>query len=112
MPRMSDRRSVGANAVVDNVLTGKLHEFLSEDSIIRLYAVAAAVGLNVSLLVGGESIVQDQEISGAGGFPLIPDHFVAEGAGFAGDRVVLSLRNTTAAAIITATVLDTEPIAA
>ena len=112
MPRMSDRQSVGANAVVANVLTGKLHEFLSEDSIVRCYAVAAAVGLNVSLLVGGESIVQDQEISGAGGFPVIPDHFVAEGAGFAGDRVILSLRNTTAAAIVATSIVETEPIAA
>ena len=111
MPRMSDRQSVGANAVVANVLAGKLHEFLSEDSIVRLYAVAAAVGLNVSLLVGGESIVQDQEVSGAGGFPVIPDHFIAEGAGFAGDRLVLSLRNTTGAAIVATTIVDTEPIA-
>ncbi len=111
MPRMSDRQSVGANAVVANALAGKLHEFLSEDSLVRLYAVAAAVGLNVSLLVGGESLVQDQEVSSAGGFAIIPDHFVAEGAGFEGDRLVLSYRNTTAAAIIVTSIVDTEPIA-
>ena len=109
MPRMTDVRSVGANSTVENVLAGKLHEFLSTRSLVRLMCVAGAVGLRVSLLIGGEALVQDQEISGANRFPIYPDDIVAEGAGFGGDRITVSVRNTTAAAITANTVVDTVP---
>ena len=111
MPRMSDREVVAANTTVSNVLSGKLHEFLTEPSAVRLYLTGSAVGLFTSLLVGGEAVVQDQEVSGANRFPLIPDDFVAEGAGFQGDRIVVSVRNSTGAAITAVTVVDVEPIA-
>lgn len=110
MPRMSDVRSVAANSVVDNVLSGKLHEFLGEDSAITLLAAASAVGARVTLLIGGESVIQDQEIGAANRFPIYPDDFVAEGAGFQADRLLLSIRNTTGGAITVQTVVDTSAI--
>lgn len=110
MAVMTDVRSVAGNTVVENVLSGKLHEFLQEDSIVRLAAVASAVGIRVTLLVGGEAVIQDQEISGANRFPVEPDDIVAEGAGVGGDRLVLSLRNTTAGALTVNSKLTTEPM--
>ena len=110
MHRMSDVRSVAANSVVENVLSGKLHEFLGENSSVRLLATGSAAGARVTILVGGESLVQDQEISAANRFPLFPDDFVVEGAGFSGDRMVLSLRNTTGVAITVQSVVDTDPL--
>jgi len=109
MSVMTDNQSVAANATVDNVLAGKVHEFLSEDSIIRLAASAAAVGLNASLLIGAEVLVDDQEISSSNRFPTFSDDLLAEGAGFGGDRMILRLRNTTGAAIIVRTMLSVEP---
>lgn len=109
MPRMTDVRSIAANTMVDNVLAGKLHEFLGEICRVRLYAIAAAVGIRVSLLVGGESVVQDQEIGARAGFPIVPDDLVTEGAGYRGDRLVLSVRNTTAGAIIAQVAVDVLP---
>lgn len=109
MAVMSDRQSVAANATVQNVLTGKVHEFLSQPSVVRVYAAASAVGLNTSFLVGNESIVQDQEISAANRFPLVPDDFVAESGGIPGDRIIISYRNTTAAAITAFTRVEVEP---
>jgi len=110
MARMTDSRSVAANSQVDNILSGKLHEFLAEDSVIRLGMAASAAGLRTSFLVGGEATVQDQEVSRANRFPIFPDDVVAEAAGFAGDRILVSVRNTTGSAITIDAVVDVEPV--
>jgi len=110
MPIMTDRQSVGANATVQNVIAGKLHEFLSEPSRVGLYATGSAVGLNYSLLIGGEAFVDDQECSAANRFPVVPDDFLAEGGGIPGDRILVRVRNTTAGAIIAFTRIEINPV--
>lgn len=110
MPVMSDRQSVAANAVVTNVLAGKMDEFLREPSRLALYATGSAVGLNYTLLVGGESAQDDQEVSAANRFPVVPDDFVAEAGGIPGDRVLVRVRNTTAGAIVAFTRLEVNPL--
>lgn len=109
MARMTDVRSVGANTTVDNVLAGKIYEFAPSNSIVTLSAAAAAVGMRVSLIIGNEVQIDDQEISGANRYPILPDDFVVRGAALRGDRIVLRLRNTTGAGITTNTALDIEP---
>lgn len=111
MAIMTDRRSVAANATVDNVLAGKIDEFLKMNSAVRLYANAEAVGLNVSLIVGQQVVVDDQEVPsrGAGVSIVKPDDFIIDSGGLAGDRLILRLRNTTGAAIITRTQVETIP---
>ena len=98
MQTMTDRREVAANTTVSNVLTGKLHEFLAQNSIIRVGATAEAIGGNISVLVGNETFVQDQELGAQNRFPLDPDDFYVDAAGVAGDRILVSVRNTTGAA--------------
>lgn len=110
MPMMSDVRSVAANSTVENVLTGKLHEFLNAASVVRLFITGSAAGLFASLLVSGESFLQDQEVSAANRFPLIPDDFTVDAGGFQGDRLVLSLRNSTGAAITARTLVEVRPV--
>lgn len=109
-PVMTDRQSVGANAVVTNVLSGKLHEFLATASVVRLFATGSAVGLNVSFLVGSESYVQDQEVNSQNRLPIIPDDFVGEGVGGPGERILVSFRNTTGAAITAFTRIEVESV--
>lgn len=111
MPVMTDNRSVAANATVDNVLAGKLDEFLRTNSLVTLHAVAQAVGLRVSLIVGGEVALDDQEINARAGATavIVPDDFLVQTAGVNGDRMILRLRNTTGAAIITITKVETSP---
>lgn len=109
MPRMTDVRSVAANATVENILSGKLHEFLSSPSRIRVASVASAAGLRISILLGNYVAVQDQELSDANVFPRFPDDIVAEAAGFRSDRLVIQLRNTTAGAITARSVVDIFP---
>lgn len=110
MPRMSFVGSIGANAQNDNVLAGKLHEFLIDNSRIVLAATAQAAGVRVSLLIGGEALVQDQEISSGNRFPQLPQDLVAEGAGFAGDRLVLVVRNTAGVAANAFVSVDVLPL--
>lgn len=110
MNRMTDVRSVAANTTVDNILSGKLHEFLPQASTVRLAQAASAAGVRTTLIVGGEVIIDSQEISNANRFPVLPDDIIGEGAGFRGDRVVLRLQNTTAGAITVNSAVDVTPI--
>lgn len=109
MPSMTDRQSVAANTTIENVFAGRLNEFLMTNSIVRLYGSAAAVGLNMSLLIGNELFLDDEEVSAQNRMPLVPDDLVVEGAGFAKDRVIVRYRNTTGAAIIAFARVDIVP---
>jgi len=107
---MTDNRSVAANATSANVLAGKIAEFLSEDSVLRLYVAAAAIGVFCTMLVGDSTLIDDQEVSGVNRFPIKPDDLVDEGAGFGKDRVILRFRNSTAGAIVVKSRLEIEPL--
>lgn len=109
VPVMTDRQSVAANATVQNALAGKLAEFLTENSVVSMFATAGAVGMNMSLIIGNEVLVDDQEVNALNRLPIVPDDFVGQGGGFAGDRVILRYRNTTGAAIITFSRIETVP---
>jgi len=106
---MTDRQTVGANATVQNVYAGNLNEFLQATSLVNLYASAAAVGLNVSLIVGEEIFLDDQEVSAQNRMPLVPDDLVVQAAGFQGDRVIVRYRNTTGATIVAFSRVDMLP---
>jgi len=108
--RMTFVGSVAANTQNDNILAGKLHEFLVEHARIVVAATGSAAGLRLSLLVGGEAVVQDQEISSANRFPQLPQDFAAEGAGFPQDRIVIPIRNTTGGALTAQVTVDVIPI--
>ncbi len=110
MPRMSFNGSIAANTQNDNILSGKLHEFLGEHSRVVLAATGSAAGARCSLLIGGEAVVQDQEISSVNRYPQLPQDFTAEGAGFPSDRIVIPVRNTTGAAITVIATIDVIPI--
>lgn len=110
MPSMTNRQSVAANSQVQNVFSAALHYRLRVPSRVRLYATAAAVGLNISLNIGDETFLDDQEVSAQNRMPLVPDDFVVEAAGFPGDEIVIKLRNTTGAAIIAFSRVDVDPL--
>lgn len=106
---MTDRQSVAANAVVSNALTGKSQEFVNEPSIVSYFGTASAVGLNVTLIIGDEVVIDDQEVNAQNRLPIVPDDFVARGGALPGDRIVLKYRNTTAAAITAFSRIEVSP---
>lgn len=101
MPTMSDRASVAANATGPNVLAGKQFEFVpAMPSIIEFFLTAAAIGLFCTITVGGEVVVNDEEVSGINRFPQDPEDRFAEFGGSPGDRIAVNFRNSTGAAIV------------
>ncbi len=109
MPVITDRRSVAANASVANVLSGSQYEFLPFDAVVEFGLVASAVGMNATVTSGTDILQQDQEISAANRLPIYPDDFVLTDVAAAGERLVVGLRNTTAAAITTFVVVKITP---
>src|SRR5258708_9047936 len=95
--RMSFVGSIAANAQNDNVLSGKLHEFLGEHSRIVLAATASAAGSRLSLLIGGGAVGQDQEIGTGHRFPPLPPDLLPAGARCPTDPTLIPPPNTTPA---------------
>lgn len=91
--------SVAANTTVANALSGKSAEFVKEPSVISLAALGSAVGLNTTLIIGEEVVVDDQEVGVGTTLPIVPDDVLAQGGGLPGDRIILKVRNTTGGAI-------------
>jgi len=110
MTTMTDRRSVAANTRTVNILAGLPFEFVVHPSIVRVYAVAAAVGMNADVLIGGESMVSDTEVSGANRFPIRNEDLLIEHGGLPGERIFFAWRNTTGAAIVGQLMVDVLPL--
>lgn len=106
MPRMQEGNlSVAANSTSTNRCAGLTHEFLDRPAALIVAAAAAAVGLNLSFLVAGVALVDDQSVSQANRFPLVPDDIVASEE-VDGGRLILRFRNTTGGAIIVHWMID------
>ena len=99
MPRMTVQAlSVAANSVSPNVLAGQLYEFINRPTPVLLAATSSAAGINATFLVGGVAILNDQPISQANRFPVLPDDVVTALRRARG-RLVLTFRNTTGGAL-------------
>lgn len=110
MPVMTDSLSVAANAVSANVLAGLLYEFLPANAKVALFATGSAIGLRVTLNIGGEQIVDDSGISIQNRVPIIPDDLVVADGGRRGERMILRFRNTTGAALTAFWTLQVNPV--
>ena len=108
--QLSDVRSVAANTTVENVLAGKLGEFVQQDSRIRIAITASAAGMLASVIIGNQVIMDGQEISDVNRFPQDPEDFLINTAALRNDRLIIKLNNTTAGAITARTVVKIEPV--
>lgn len=106
MATMTDVTVVAANTRSANLLAGKNEEFVRLSSVVNLYCVASAAGLNVDFLIGNEAIVNDQECSGANRFPQTDTDLFARHGAVPGERLSLFARNTTAGAITLNTLVE------
>lgn len=93
---VANNLQVLANAVSANLFLGNIYEYLERPSIIEWAFNGSAAGLNIFISVAGKIIVQDQPISAANRFPIVPDDFIAKCMGPAGGKLFATLRNTTA----------------
>jgi len=75
---------VALNATSANLMAGSLYEILARPSIVEFGMTASAVGILATVMLGGEVLVQDQEISAANRYPIVPDDWILKAAGRAG----------------------------
>ena len=94
---LSDKRTVGIGATVDNILSGKFSEFLQEDSKISVALTSEVDSLFATVIVGNELLIDGQEVADTNASPRNPEDVLVQGFGQAGDRVIIKLRNGNAA---------------
>ena len=98
MPMMQDSISVAANSLSANVLAGKLFEFVPAGANVTLSATGSGTGLRISFVASLVQLLNDEAMSTANRFPLIPDDIVLNQRVGAG-RLLLTFRNSTAGAL-------------
>lgn len=103
-------RSIGANAQTGNILDGKPEQYLTGNSALAFYIVAAAAGIFATVLIGDTVVIEDQEVSGINRFPIRPDDLLARAGGAGGDLVYVRLRNSTAGALLCTSVVDVQRV--
>lgn len=92
------------------MIAGDLFEFLQRPSVVNVYAVASAAGLELTYNVGSEVFVQNQQVSGANRFPTRDQDFLSQGVGGPGERIVLQFFNSTAGALTVSLIIDISPV--
>lgn len=90
--------SVGAYTKTANLITGR-HQFLGKGRIV-VVAYPSAVGMNLSLSIGGVPLIDDQKIGwfGSTGSMNAKEHVIIDQV-IAGGTAEMYLRNTTVGAL-------------
>lgn len=99
MPVIQKEVSVGANATVDNLLSGSSFEFLRSNAVVSIGLAGSATGLVASVQSGSDIVLEESPILVKTTMPTIPDDMYYNDVGVQGDRLVVRIRNTTAGAL-------------
>lgn len=97
MRSMFNQANLSASTKTANILAGDVNEFVTQRSVVSIYAISSATGVRMSLLASSDVAIDDKEILGIGTSLLIPDHLVDSIAVAAGTRLQLTLRETAGA---------------
>lgn len=111
MATMSDVRSVAAGATVENILDGKINEFLDSPSALQVYATGGGAGVFMTILAGQRVIMNQQEISAKTTFPVLDQDKIASDVVGSNERLTISVRNSTVGALTVRTLVDVTPLA-
>lgn len=106
-----NQANLAASTKTANILAGDINEFVTQNSMVTIYAISSASGIRMTVLASSDVVVDDKEILPIGTSLLIPDHLSTSFAVAAGTRLLLTLRET--AAVATTDVLlaiDVDPL--
>lgn len=108
---ISSSISVAANTRTTNVFTGEQFEFIpGRAAIIKARLSAAATGVRADFQVGGESIITNALVSNSNRYPITPDDVLIDNVGGrGGERLFMTLYNTTGAPIVVQYVVEITP---
>lgn len=96
---ISDTISVSANSRTANLLAGQQFEFLPARASVQLRAASSATGIRCDFNIGGEQLAVDTLVPPTNRFPIAPDDTLLTSSGRKGERLFLTLRNSTAGAL-------------
>ena len=99
MPVISGNSSVAANTQSANLLAGDNFEFIGNPSEVRLYLSGSAAGFQADFLVGGIAHAQNAVVPATNRFPLREEDGIAGVGALPGERLFLSVLNTTGGAL-------------
>lgn len=89
-----EEANLGANTKSTNRLSGNINEFIPFDATVRLYGIASAADVNITLLADSDVLIDDTEIVNIGTTLNKSDHLLDEFDVAAGTRLGLFLRET------------------
>jgi len=113
MPQMNFNTSVGAGASVNQVL-GWEYEYLPFPAHIRILLWQTATGSLLTVKTGSETICSDMPIDASGAANTFPSEFDITPIDFnaaAGDKLQVTVRNTTGGALVPYGTVIVNPIA-
>ena len=93
-----NQANLAASTKTANILAGDINEFVTQPSIVTIYAISSAIGVRMNLLASSDVAIDDKEILPIGTSLLVPDHLIDQIAVSAGTRLSLTLRETAASA--------------
>ena len=112
MPTFAISQSVGAG-LASNLLAGTQYEFLPFHAQLEIGVVSTASGVLATIYAGTDLLCQESpivDIKGAGVLPVYPDNFHIADECAAGDRINLTVRNTTAGSLVVIAVIRYNPL--
>ena len=99
MPIIQKTQNVLASATIANVLSGEFFEFLPYNSLVEVGMNQSAIGLVIDFISGKDVVAKDYVPLNKATHPVYPDEFVLQDIAGAGERLTMSIRNTTAGAL-------------
>ncbi len=100
MPVMMREVSVAAGATDPNLLTGSTFEFMRNNVFLSIGVSAAATGTFITIISGSDVVLEESPPPVLTRYPVIPDEMYFNDVATLADRLVISARNPTAAAIV------------
>jgi len=110
MPILTDRRTVGIAAKVDNVLANKLGRVLQRDSKVTIGITGELIQLTATVIIGGENLIDDQEVDNTNAGVRNPEDVLVSDFFARGDEIIVKLHNANAATNDARTKVFIEPI--
>lgn len=88
--------TVAANTRSGNIVAGDLYEFLPKTGTVAFYSTGSAAGLEIDVSIGGVQRASGFIVPPTNRSPVRPDDRIVIGAGGRGQRIYVTLLNTTA----------------
>ena len=110
MPLVKREQTIAANAVLENVVSGSIYEFLPWNAAINMGLNGSATGLVATINSGSDTILEEAPINVSTAFPIIPDDMFAQDVAAAGERLVIKVRNTTGGALVVRSLIQFTPV--